>query len=194
MKILYLGYSNNKITSFFKQNSIDYVQMETKIDDTGFITENKFDMIISYRYRFILKKNVIDLNLPMINLHISYLPWNRGTLPNLWSFLENSPKGITIHYIDEGIDTGDIIYQEEFNFDENVTLAESYNILNESIQDLFIKNYSDIIQNKCPRKKQDKIAGSFHKLSDATNIIKKLEKNIGWNIKVSHLQSFSFTK
>ncbi|MCL0081308.1 hypothetical protein M1N64_03665 [Peptococcaceae bacterium] len=42
-----------------------------------------------------------------INLHISFLPWNRGADPNFWSFIENAPVGVSIHYLDEGIDTGD---------------------------------------------------------------------------------------
>ena len=38
-------------------------------------------------------------------MHISYLPFNRGAHPNYWSFKDNSPKGVTIHFIDNGIDT-----------------------------------------------------------------------------------------
>ena len=48
-----------------------------------------------------------------INLHISLLPWNRGSDPNLWSFLDDTPKGVSIHHIDAGVDTGDVIAQRE---------------------------------------------------------------------------------
>jgi len=37
------------------------------------------------------------------------LPYNKGSHPNFWSFIENSPKGVSIHEIDEGIDTGKLI-------------------------------------------------------------------------------------
>ena len=65
-------------------------------------------------------------------MHISLLPWNRGYHPNIWSFLEDTPKGVTIHYINEGIDTGDIIVQKEIVIDEDKeTLKSSYEILHE---------------------------------------------------------------
>ena len=64
------------------------------------------DFIISYGYRHILKKDLIEMFPRKIaNLHISLLPWNRGADPNLWSFLEDTPKGVTIHYIDCSVDT-----------------------------------------------------------------------------------------
>ena len=47
----------------------------------------------------------------VVNLHIAYLPYNRGADPNLWSVLEDTPAGVSIHYVDEGVDTGDIIAQ-----------------------------------------------------------------------------------
>lgn len=44
---------------------------------------------------------------------MSYLPYNKGTHPNYWSFIENTPKGVMIHEIDKGIDTGNIIVQKK---------------------------------------------------------------------------------
>ena len=81
------------------------------------------DFIISYGYRHILKKDILDKFPNMaINLHISLLPWNRGADPNLWSFLEDSPKGVTIHYLDYGIDTGDILAQQKVDYIPEDTL------------------------------------------------------------------------
>ena len=48
----------------------------------------------------------------LINLHISYLPYNRGSYPNYWSFKENTPNGVSIHHIDDGIDTGPVLVQK----------------------------------------------------------------------------------
>ena len=90
--------------------------IESRINEK-YLADNNIEMIISYGYRHIIKKSIIEyVKGNIINLHISYLPWNRGADPNLWSFLENSPKGVTIHYIDEGIDTGDIITQKKIRF------------------------------------------------------------------------------
>ncbi|MCD8568399.1 MAG: formyl transferase, partial [Geovibrio sp.] len=85
--------------------------------DLPLIEEIKPDLIISYSYRYIIGEDVISaMNGGIINLHISYLPWNKGADPNIWSFLENTPKGVTIHKIDEGLDTGEILVQEELVF------------------------------------------------------------------------------
>lgn len=75
---------------------------------------------------------------PVLNLHISYLPWNRGANPNFWSFVENTKKGVTIHEIDEKLDKGKILLRKELEFDENreadwnMTIAEYKGKLKES--------------------------------------------------------------
>ena len=48
-----------------------------------------------------------------INLHLSYLPFNRGKNPNVWSIIESTPCGATIHKIDEKIDTGKIYVRKK---------------------------------------------------------------------------------
>ncbi|MBQ3033656.1 MAG: hypothetical protein IJD28_04690 [Deferribacterales bacterium] len=56
------------------------------------------DFIISFGYHYMVHKDIVKkFENKIINMHISYLPWNRGADPNLWSILENTPKGVTIH-------------------------------------------------------------------------------------------------
>lgn len=77
----------------------------------------KYDLIISFGYKKIINKKILQkLRRPPINLHFSYLPYNRGTHPNFWSFVENTPKGVSIHEIDAGIDAGGIIVRKKVNF------------------------------------------------------------------------------
>ena len=113
------------------------------------------DIIVSYNYAHILSKEIIDHpKHGVVNLHISYLPWNRGQDPNFWSHLEGTPKGVTIHYIDEGVDTGDIIVQRKVFFSANVTLRTSYEKLQSTIQELFREVWPQIKKGNAPRKKQ----------------------------------------
>jgi methionyl-tRNA formyltransferase len=121
------------------------------------------DFIISYGYRHIIKKPVLDrFKDRAINLHISYLPWNRGADPNLWSFLEGTPKGVTVHFLDEGIDTGDIIAQRYLKYDYEDTLRSFYDKLSVCIEDLFTKVWPYIREGKAKRYKQ----GTYHDLKD----------------------------
>ena len=132
MKILLLG--NDYLLKFLINNH-DVINLTKKIvlDDI-----KNFDFIISYGYKYIIKKDIIKyFHRKIINLHISYLPYNRGADPNLWSILDNTPSGVTIHYIDETLDTGDILCQKKVILDyENDTLESSYNKLTSEIINL----------------------------------------------------------
>lgn len=146
MNILLLGEKGNllidKILSL--RHSADIICDKITVE-----IAKKYDFLISFGYRYILKKDIIDL-FPnkIINLHISLLPYNRGADPNLWSYLENSPKGVTIHKIDKGIDTGDILLQKEVKDNiEADTLKTSYDRLIHKIVILFNENIDDILNN-----------------------------------------------
>jgi len=155
-----------------------------------FIDSNSIGFLVSYGYRHILRKNILDLfTNNAINLHISYLPWNKGADPNFWSFVEDTPKGITIHYLDEGVDTGDIIVQEKVEFDtDHETLTTSYEKLQIAIQKLFKQNWQDIKSEKCKRQKQVG-KGSLHKVKDKENLSHFLID--GWNTSLSVLEEYA---
>lgn len=159
-----------------------------------FLRKNKIDFAVSYRYRHIVSEPVIEfLNGKIINLHISLLPWNRGADPNLWSFLEDTPKGITIHYIDKGLDTGDIIIQKElFSQSENETLETSYAKLNFEIIELFRQVWPLILNDTAPRYKQP-LGGSVHTLKDKENYMYLLADK-GWKTPVCFLKDKASTQ
>ena len=148
------------------------------------INIDNYDLIISYGYRHIIKKEILKkIHCPIINLHISYLPWNRGAHPNFWSFYEDTPAGVTIHLIDEDIDTGNILFQKIVNFENNeITFKKTYQRLKKEIEKLFIDNIDLIIQNKFSTFKQVGI-GSFHKKSDLPKNFKGWDSNITNEIK-----------
>lgn len=136
-----------------------------------------YDFIISFGYRHIIKQEIIDL-FPdkIINMHISLLPYNKGADPNLWSYLENSPKGVTIHKIDKGLDTGDIILQKKVQDNIYDTLKTSYDRLIDEIVQLFINNAEDILNNRIKAFKQQG-EGSLHYLKDKEKYEYLLEKS-----------------
>lgn len=137
-----------------------------------------YDFIISFGYRHIIKEDIINKFInKIINLHISLLPYNKGADPNLWSYLENTPKGVTIHYMDKGLDTGDIIVQKEVCGNmETDTLKTSYDRLINEIVLLFNDNIEDILKGNIKGEKQ-KGQGSFHYLKDKEKYAYLLEKN-----------------
>lgn len=78
------------------------------------IKEYSPDLLVSMSFNQILKKEIIDLSPNgFINCHAGALPFYRGRNPLNWVLINGEKSfGITVHYVDEGIDTGDIIEQK----------------------------------------------------------------------------------
>lgn len=190
MKVVLLTNSDEskKLYSWLKdKKDLDVLLWQNKIE-ADFISSHQPELLISYNYRYIIRPDVISLMSDrIINLHISYLPWNRGAYPNVWSFLKDTPKGVTIHLIDEGLDTGDILYQEKIEFNEaKETLASSYSRLHEKIYNLFIENWEQIKNFKWNRKKQIG-SGSINYVKDFERIA-HLISDLNWDTPISTLK------
>lgn len=163
-KILFLGYGceETKIIEATANNGYEVSHTTEKL--TG---NFDFDLIVSFGYRHILRPaQLAKISCPIINLHMSLLPWNRGAHPNFWSFFDETPAGVTIHLVDEGLDTGPILLQQlvQFRPDEN-TFDTTYQRLISELETLFLKNLNAIInQNIEPIDVAG--VGSFHRRSD----------------------------
>jgi len=178
MKILLLS-SHVHLIEFLQSYGDEVTQTIEPLTDE--LLEDK-DFIISYGYRHIIGKPILDrFKDRAINLHISYLPWNRGADPNLWSFLDGTPKGVTIHFLDEGIDTGEIIAQRYLKYDFEDTLRTFYAKLSECIEDLFKKTWIYIREGKAKRYKQS----TYHNSRDKEKY-KYLLMN-GWDTKIKDI-------
>src|SRR5262245_54565473 len=82
----------------------------------------KADVGVSVLFGYILTRDLLSL-MPhgCVNLHPAYLPYNRGAYPNVWSIVDGTPAGVTLHSIDAGIDTGPIIARREVPIDPTDT-------------------------------------------------------------------------
>ena len=82
------------------------------------IKELGADVALSVFFGYILSPGFIDL-FPqgVINLHPAYVPYNRGAFTNVWSIVDDTPAGATLHYIDTGVDTGDMIAQRRVSIE-----------------------------------------------------------------------------
>lgn len=144
--------------------------------------------VISYNYRHLIKEDVLaKLQGKIINLHTSYLPYNRGSSPNVFSFLEDTKKGVTIHVMDKGLDTGDILCQKELFFDEaKETFASSYDKLIEEMNALFQENWQALKAGKIVPKKQQG-EGSYHTMKDLQAVREK--KPFTWDTVIKEYKS-----
>ena len=164
--VLFLGYdsSKTKIIEHIKKLGVNVIHEDKKeIEETKF---QESDLVVSFGYRHLLSESIVEKYSPMINLHISYLPYNRGSLANFWSFYDQTPSGVSIHLIDNGIDTGDILYQKKVQFDQKkMTFRQTHNILLEEIEKLFLDNLEEILSLNYPLRKQEH-KGTYHHSKD----------------------------
>jgi methionyl-tRNA formyltransferase len=154
-----VGILSNENQRFDSSISFRKLAQENNIlfyEDLDQILDLDFDYLISVQYHLILKQKHIDMAKKVaINLHLAPLPDYRGC--NQFSFaLFNSEKtfGTTIHLIDTGIDSGDILFERRFEikkdwfvkdlFDE--TVAQSKILFEESFLDIINGRYTPVSQ------------------------------------------------
>ena len=174
--ILFLGYDNSQTILI---NELLKKDCNVSLSSSMIKTVENYDLVISFGYRHIIKEEILNnIKIPIVNLHISYLPWNRGAHPNFWSFFDATPTGVSIHLVDKGIDTGPIIAQKLVNFDtRNMNFKQTYLILKNEVEKLFLENIDEII-NKTFKVMVQKNKGTFHRKSDLPNSFLGWEKNI----------------
>ncbi len=166
-KVLFLTNNNNtKRLSDWLAQRCEVVCWENKLSVME-LEEIRPDLIVSFNYRYIIRQDVIDfMNRRILNLHMSYLPWNRGSSPNFWSHVEGTPKGVTIHLISAGLDKGEILFQKEVFFDaKKETFASSYECLLSEMIALFIENWQSIKERTYTEIPQTQ-SGSYHSVKD----------------------------
>lgn len=186
MRILYLGHETSPLIPFLEEQGEELVVTSEPLALED-VKAHRADFLLSYGYRHILRKPILDL-FPgrAVNLHISFLPWNRGANPNFWSFFDNTPKGVSIHLIDPGVDTGDILIQKKVAIPTGSTLKSSYELLQLEIQRLFQENWRKIKAQALAPLPQDIKQGSCHRMVDFEKLSHLL--TAGWDTPVEEIE------
>ena len=130
----------------------------TNLKDESFLNELnslKVDLQIVVAFRM-LPKSVWQLpKFGTFNLHASLLPEYRGAAPIHWAIINGESKtGVTTFFIDEKIDTGEIILQEEINITEDETVGTLHDKLMYLGADLVAKTVNAIAEGDIKTKKQ----------------------------------------
>lgn len=106
--------------------------------------------VISFNYKHIVPAEVLEyMKGRIVNLHTSYLPYNKGAAPNFFSFYEDTPKGVTIHEMAPGLDEGAILLQRLVEMKaEEETFASSYDKLMATMEELFFEHWDALKEGK----------------------------------------------
>jgi methionyl-tRNA formyltransferase len=167
--ILFLGYDETNTNLLGLLRGIGAI-VEHKSDKVADLAG--YDAVFSYGYRHILSASVIKTaKRPPINLHISYLPYNRGAHPHFWALVDGTPSGVTIHEIDSGIDTGPIIFQRRIEVDPAwTTFVAGHQHLLAEIEALFAENVAQLLAGTYVARPQEGI-GTYHALKDLPEFV-----------------------
>ena len=114
-------------------------------EHVGFILDN-YDLVVSIHCKQFFPKELVS-SLRCINVHPGYNPENRGWFPHVFSILNGKKAGVTIHEMDEYLDHGPIIVQEEYIIQSWDTSATIYQKLLEIERTLLLAFFDRILQN-----------------------------------------------
>ena len=112
------SYFSKSIKSFLTENDIPIINIDGSINSQGSLNTIKNfnpDLLVSILGNQIFKRSLIDLAPKgCINLHTALLPKYRGLMPTFWVMKNNEKHtGVSVFFVDEGIDSGPIIVQEK---------------------------------------------------------------------------------
>ncbi|GAB1448385.1 methionyl-tRNA formyltransferase [Bacteroidota bacterium] len=123
---------DSTLLEFSKTYNIDYLFPVNINSDDFFELAKKYncDLFVSLSFNQIFKERIINLPpLKTINCHAGKLPFYRGRNILNWALINDEKEfGITVHYVDEGIDTGDIILQKVYPISDNDDYGTILNI------------------------------------------------------------------
>jgi len=128
-----------------------------------FLQEVNPDFILAASWRYILPKEVIKIaKKTCINFHLSFLPFNKGKKPNVWPIIEGTPAGVSLHEIDENIDTGPVIARKEVIVEPIDTGRTLYIKLVKTMNQLFKNEWENIKKGNYKLIDQRGLEGTFH--------------------------------
>lgn len=125
------------------------------------------DLLVSVGYDHLVPGDVLSVpNEGAVNLHPSLLPYNRGKSPNVWPIVENTPAGVSLHYMDEEFDTGDLIAQRKVETDFTDTGKTLHKRLETAQFELFTDTWPAIEADDVKATSQSEADGTYHTTQD----------------------------
>lgn len=171
MRVMVLSPDASAIADVFAKAGDDIVVIAHPIEPYHQIRAGA-SFVVSFGYRHIIPYlTLAGFGGKSCNIHISMLPWNRGSDPNFWSWFDGTPKGVSLHVITPGIDRGPTWAQREIRIAaEDHTLRTSYDLLKAGAVNLFAEMWPVIRGYGCQPQQQAQ-GGSYHRMRDKTELM-----------------------
>lgn len=162
-------YNNNlhaRLELICKKNKIEFLRVNNinSVKTQEEIRVLSPDLIVVAHFEKVLQKNIIDIpKLGCINLHPSLLPNYRGLSPQHWPIIKGDEyTGITVHFINEGIDTGDIIIQKKIKIDKDDFVSDLQMKMKKEYGKIIVDAIEIIEKNNILPIVQKSLTGSYY--------------------------------
>ena len=146
-----LKISESPVKEYAKKNQLNLLQ-PVNLKDSNFINQIrriKPDLIVVVAFRMLPEILWSIPTFGSINVHASLLPNYRGAAPINWAIINGEKQtGVTTFFINDRIDTGDIIGQSKIDINKDETAGELHNRLMKLGADLLIKSIDKIFSSK----------------------------------------------
>ena len=135
-----------------------YVENINSDEIKTILEKMKLDLGVSVNNPLLIKKEIIkQFKFGIINAHAGDLPRYRGNACPNWAIINNEKNiGITIHFMTEELDAGDIIIKNRFKINEKTKILDFYTYAEKEIPKMFFESIEKIKTKKINFKKQNK--------------------------------------
>jgi len=148
MEAVFLGINDagEQIYSWLNQREdVEVKALLTEKEQLDLIKDIRPEIVISAGFEHKVPEEIIEVpEKGIVNVHPSFLPYNRGSYPYIWPILEGTPAGVSIHYMTEGIDEGPVIDQMEVPVRPDDTAKDLYERLKAESVLLFKESWPEI--------------------------------------------------
>lgn len=135
-----------------------YVENHNDVKCEDFLKKLDLDLIILGDTR-VIKENIRRVpKIGIINSHPGYLPDVKGNNPYIWAIINDLPQGCSIHFIDENVDTGDVILRESIDLRTCKKYQDLLRKINILCADLMVRAVKQVADNSYKREPQSRIA------------------------------------
>jgi methionyl-tRNA formyltransferase len=131
------------------------------------LRELDLDVVVGIHFPYMVPEPVLRIpRLGVLNLHPAYLPWGRGWHTPSWALLQGTPIGATLHVMDTGVDSGDVLHQRALEVSPGDTANTLYARLKRLELEVFREAWPALVRGSCRRTPQPRQSPPAHRKQD----------------------------
>jgi methionyl-tRNA formyltransferase len=161
--------ADNEVAAAARQAQIQprVFQSSAQVSELAAGEELSFDLGLLAWWPKIIREPLLSLpRRGFVNTHPSLLPYSRGKHYNFWSIVDQVPFGVSLHMVEEAIDSGDIVAQIELPCNWEDTGGSLYRKATEAMLTLVQETYPKLRSLEFRTRPQDLTMGTLHRASE----------------------------